>query len=102
MSIVRAHTYLAMPLLVFLALSLASAVLLWHRYVPRYSSASFGAAVTSTAVFQLLAFLDLGYLDPFVIIAVITSFTAAFVVALLVGLPIRGRRKQRQEPPDAL
>ena len=101
MSNVRAHTYLAMPLLVFLALSLASAVL-WHRYVPRYSSASFGAAVTSTAVFQLLAFLDLGYLDPFVIIAVITSFTAAFVVALLVGLPIRARRKLRQEPPDAL
>jgi len=85
-----------MGLLVFLLIATVSAVA-WHRLVPRYTLASFGAAFTSAAAFQLAAFFHLGYLDAFFLIAAVTSAVVAFIIALLVGLPIRARRKHQQE-----
>lgn len=82
-----------MGLLIFLAIALTSAVL-WHRFLPRYTTASLGATITTVLAFQAAAFLQLGYLDPYFLIAVITSSVAALVISLVVGLPLRARRKQ--------
>jgi hypothetical protein len=85
-----------MGLLVFLLLTLISAVL-WHRFLPKYSIAVVGAMLSAVLLFQGVAFVQLGYLDPFAPIAALTSGGMALIVSLLVGLPIRARRRANAE-----
>ena len=79
-------------ILVFITLLAATA---WHYYLPRYLAASIAAAVTSMVLFQLGAYVTQGHLDPFFPIAVVTSSLVALVLSLLIGLPLRARRKQQ-------
>jgi Na+/H+ antiporter NhaA len=88
-------------LIVFLAIGLGSA-LAWHRLVTSYVRAVVGATITTVIVFQLAAYLHLGFLDPFFVIAAATSSVIAAVIALIVGLPFRARRKQRASEGSAL
>lgn len=80
-----------MAILVFVGIALLSAVT-WHRYLQTYSSASIAAAATTVVVFQLIVYLQLGYLDPFFPIAVVTTGALSLVISFIVGLPIRARR----------
>lgn len=90
-----------MGLLVFIFTALVSS-LIWHRYVVAYSSAVFGATVSAVVIFQVFAYLQLGHLDPFFSIAVATSSVMAVIIALLVGLPFRARRKSDATKNNAL
>jgi uncharacterized membrane protein YccC len=83
-----------MPLLIFIATALVSAVL-WHQYVSHYFAASVAATATAVVVFQVLAYIELGYVDPFALIAVATSSVVALAIALVIGLPFRARRKRK-------
>ena len=85
-----------MPVLIFVAVALVSAVL-WHQYVSNYLVASLAASVTAVVVFQVLAYIHLGYLDPFALIAVVTTSAVALAIALAIGLPIRARRKRKAD-----
>lgn len=91
----------AMGLLVFIFTALVSS-LIWHRYVAAYSSAVFGATLSAVMLFQVFAYLQLGYLAPFFLIAVATSSVMAVIIALLVGLPFRARRKADATKNNAL
>jgi hypothetical protein len=44
----------------------------------------------ASIAFQVLAYVDAGYLDPLFVIALITTGIASFVISLLVGLLYRG------------
>jgi hypothetical protein len=46
---------------------------------------SFLISVVCTAIFQVLAYLQLGYLDPFFIIAVIVQLISAFIAGGIIN-----------------
>jgi hypothetical protein len=48
------------------------------------------AAFDSTILFQIVGYFVLGYLDPFVLIALVIGWFVAFIVSLIVGLVFRG------------
>ena len=77
----------------FCAISVVSAVL-WHRYLHRYILASTAAAATSVVVYQTLVFIYEDFYSPYLLLGVMVTFPIAFVVSLLVGVPIRKRRKR--------
>ena len=75
-----------------------SAALLAHWLIRRYVLASLCATVIASIGFQFAAYLHLGYLDPFFIIALATGAAVAFAVAALVGVPfVRIRRKRKDD-----
>jgi hypothetical protein len=82
-----------MGLFVLLVVALLSATL-WHRFVPRYAIAVVGATLSTAVAFQVIAFIQLGYLDPFFLIAAATSGGLALLIAIVVGLPFRARRSR--------
>ena len=85
-----------MGLFVLILLAVVSGVL-WHYLVPNYALAVVGATVSTIVVFQVIAFLQLGQLDPFLLIAAVTSGGLALVVACLVGLPVYARRSAARD-----
>jgi hypothetical protein len=82
-----------MGMFVFLGISILSAAV-WHRFVPKFRLAIFGATASSVILFQVGAYIDLGHLDPFFLVALVTSSFVAAIVAILIGLPIRARRNK--------
>ena len=63
------------------------AALLFHWLIRSYIIASFGAAIVADIVFQVAAYLHIGYLDPFFVIALVTGGGIALGIAIVVGIP---------------
>ena len=81
-------------------LFLLSAVLIsagCHASIKRYFLASFAAACTVVVGMQVASYIELGYLDPFWQITSVTGFFMASILALIVGLPFRIKRKAGDE-----
>ena len=57
-----------------------------HVFLRRFFLASLLSALASTALFQVIAALYIGYFDPFLPIAVLFSAPIALGISLLVGL----------------
>ena len=57
-----------------------------HYFLRRFFLASLLSALASTALFQIIAALYIGYFDPFWPIAVMFSAPIALVISLIVGL----------------
>ena len=57
-----------------------------HCFLRRFFLASLSSALASTALFQVIAALYIGYFDPFWPIAVLFSAPIALGISLLVGL----------------
>lgn len=72
--------------LIFLGLAVLSAIG-WHYLLKKYVVALLGATFTTTVLFQVANYLHLGYLDPFFIIAMISSGAVALAISALVGMP---------------
>ncbi len=79
-------------LVVFAAIAILSAIL-WHRFIRIFALATTGATVTAVVAFQYAAYLHLGYMDKFWIIAVITTSVMALVLSIVIGLPFQKYRK---------
>jgi hypothetical protein len=88
-------------LIILTTIALGSA-LVWHWLVDYYVPAVIGATITTVTSFQLAAYFHLGYLDPFFLVAVLTSSIMVAVIALLVGLPFRARRRSHGSSARAL
>ena len=67
-----------------------------HRVLRSYILASFGAAMIASVVFQCVIYLQLGYLDPFFMIALVVGGVVALVVAAIVGIPFLWVRRKKQ------
>ncbi len=87
--------------LVVLLLIAGATAFLWHHFVRAYVVAVLGATVSAVVLFQAAAFVQLGYLDPFFLIAMATSSVVAGVVSAAIGLPYRARRKKNGTPASA-
>ena len=57
-----------------------------HYFLRRFFLASLLSALASTALFQIIAALYIGYFDPFWPIAVMFSAPIALAISLIVGL----------------
>jgi uncharacterized membrane protein YccC len=79
---------------VILGISVAAAVVT-HSLSRRLFLASLLAAVAATIVFQIINYVQLGYLDPFVIVAVPVGLAMSFILALGVGAVMRRLRRPR-------
>lgn len=64
-----------------------------HSLCRRFIIACFLSAFVSTVLFQIAAFLHLGHLDPFVLIALPVGGSISFVIALVVGAVVRRFRR---------
>jgi len=73
-----------------------------HAYIKNYFLASFVAACAMVAVTQIASFIELGYLGPFWLIASVTGFFMASIVALIVGLPFRVKRSIKSVGSDSI
>ena len=62
------------------------------RLTKRPLLAAVGTALIVTAVFQLIARVQLGYTDPFWLIATAVSFGGTFAVALITAILWNARR----------
>ena len=82
------------PIFIFAGISVIAAVVC-HSLVRRTYLASVLAGIASSILFQVGAFIDLGYLDPFVPVALVFGAACAGVIALLVGAMFHLFRKQK-------
>jgi hypothetical protein len=78
---------------VFGVLSAAVAVVC-HRRLSSFALAVFVSGPVAALLFQVIAAVYIGYVDPFFLIALITSTLLAWVVSCVVGIALRigGRR----------
>jgi hypothetical protein len=80
-------------IVILIGIGIVSAAL-WHHFVPRFAVATIAATTTTVVLFQIDAYMDLGYLDPFFLIAVVTSGALSLLISVLVGLPMQSRRRR--------
>jgi hypothetical protein len=86
----------AIGLIVLVSLSVVAAVVS-HMLVRRYLLAAACGALVADILFQVAAFVHLGHLDPFILIAFVVAGGLAFGIALVVGLPFRFMRRRAQQ-----
>lgn len=60
-----------------------------HVLVRSFVAAELAAVVSTVVLFQLAAYLHVGYLDPFWEVAVVTSTLVAVVVSAFIGIAVR-------------
>jgi len=68
-----------------------------HAFINRYFLASFVAACAIVVGIQVASYIELGYIDPFWHIASVTGFFMASIIALIVGVPFKIKRKVKHE-----
>lgn len=78
-------------ILILSIISIVFAVLL-HLIVKKYILASLIAGIMSAALFIVVDYIHLGYLDPFFPFALVTSSAIGFIISLAVGIPFKRRR----------
>lgn len=67
-----------------------------HRKIRNYIVACIISGIISSIIFQILNIIYLGTLDPFFFIAFATGSVLAFVIAIIVGIPIAYLRFKRE------
>lgn len=72
----------------------ASCAVIAHWRIRDYFKASLVSALAAAALFQGIVRLQLGYVDPFIVIAFPASLVITGSIALLVGVPFRARRSK--------
>lgn len=73
-----------MMVVMFLLLAAFSGYL-WHRTRFGYWQACVGATLSAVVFFQVIAFLELGFIDPFFFIGAMVALLVAFPVTMLTG-----------------
>lgn len=71
--------------------------IVWHYFVKRFWTAVISSVITAVFVIQILSYLELGYLDSFFIITILTSGIYAFVVSSIIGLLFERNRKKHKK-----
>jgi len=70
------------------------AIAVWvHVRIKRYFLASLVAAVSMVIATQALAYIELGYANPYWLVDALSGFFIGALVSLIVGLPFRLVRK---------
>ena len=75
---------LAITILITISVTVA---VIAHMLIRNYFVAVPVAAVAASGIFQVVVFIELGYLDPFFLIAFVVGAAYAVLVAAGVGVP---------------
>lgn len=86
-----------MNLITFLVLIVVTSVVAHYFLKDRLFLASVIAAAVASLLFQVAGYLVQGYLDPFVLIALVVSFLVNLAIALLIGVTFRVVRRQKTQ-----
>lgn len=81
-----------MPILYLSLIAIVSAVV-WHRLQKQFLLASGLSAMSATVVFELIAYMESGSLDPFFMIASAFAFGLSFVISIAIGFLMRRLRE---------
>ena len=85
----------AIGIVLLLAITLLISVVI-HRRSTRFWRACLAATAASLVVFEVFAYIRVGYFDPFNVIAVPMSFLISFPVSVIVGNTIRSLRRKAE------
>jgi hypothetical protein len=66
---------------------------LFHRKTSKFLLACLFSSITSSIIFQLIGFFVLGYMDPFIVVALIAGILVSFIVSAIIGFIIILLRK---------
>lgn len=80
-----------MVLLAF-ALMVVFSAWFWHRFWPRLWLASLAASMSACLLFQIAAWVQQEFLDPFFMIGFVLSWLPAMLISLAVGWLMRKAR----------
>ena len=72
---------------------------LCHLLIRFYLIASIVAAVLSSVIYQVVAYIQAGFLEPLYLMAFVNGAVVYFVIALLIGIPFAGKRKKLKGSP---
>jgi presenilin-like A22 family membrane protease len=67
-----------------------------HYFSKRYVFALIVSAILASILFQIAAFIHIGYLDPFFIIAFFIGGLIAFGISAIIGIPFKVARKRQK------
>jgi len=68
-----------------------------HACLRRYFIAVVLSAFICTVLFPLFSYIEMGYLDPLLVLGLIQIFATSSIVSLIVGVPfLLGRRKRKE------
>ncbi len=82
-----------MNILVFVLLSILSSAVC-HYFVKTYILAAILSACIASISFQSFAYVVVGYLDPFFIVALLVGWLIGFFISLLIGIPFLFERRK--------
>ncbi len=74
--------------------------LAYHFKIPNYLVASFLSAITASVLFPIIGYFVEGYLDPFFVVAMVVGGVAAFIMAIVAGIPVSRLRKKKERRND--
>lgn len=66
-----------------------------HAFIRRYFLASVVSAVAVDVFFHFFAYLQLGYIDPFFVVSLITAGVIALIISMLIGIPFMLKRRRK-------
>jgi uncharacterized membrane protein YfcA len=90
----------AFSLIIFISISFIIAFLT-HKKVKQVILACVVSSIISSVIYQILGFIVVGYLDPFIIPAFLNSLGVSFIIAVIVSIPfIYARSKARKKPKN--
>ncbi|MFZ2976022.1 MAG: hypothetical protein WA055_05355 [Candidatus Moraniibacteriota bacterium] len=80
-----------LPIIIFVTIVLVVSAIS-HSLIKNYGKAIIVSATISAILFQIMAYVSLGYLDPFFIIAIFITGVIAVVISAIVGVPFKINR----------
>jgi len=86
--------YNFLQIIAFLAITVIPACFV-HAFLKRYFLAVILATFAGTSLFLLCSYIEMGYLDRFLLVGLIPLLLSSFVISLLVGLPFAHMRQKR-------
>lgn len=66
-----------------------------HAMFANFDRACFISVIISCIVFQIASFIRIGYVDKFILVAIVTSSMISAIITMLVGLPFYLKRKNK-------
>ena len=72
------------PLIIFIVIAIVSSIS-WNMLEKKYSTLFIKSTLTTVVLFQVAVYINLGHLDPYFIIAMITTGILALVISVAVS-----------------
>jgi len=83
----------SMGLIIFFVIALVTSTV-FHFWLKRFWLAVILATLSSVVLFQVVVYIDLGYFDSLITIAILTTLLVALAISIFIGLLIKKYRKK--------